>query len=745
MIRLDTYQRKLQAVLGGAVTTSQPTAVICYTDIENENQKKFFVESVTSTLNGVTPVDILPAPDKAMVREVDSIHIRNNDTVAAAITVRINDNGTNYELVEVTILPGETLVYTDSEGWKVVTVYGNSASIFGYIDFANGTFPAAAQRLKWNDTDGTLDLGLKGGNVTLQIGQEQVMRVKEASNNGLEDGKVYYFVGSDGTNKTVAKARANNMTQAELTLGIATETVTGGNKGFICTFGLVRDIDTNHLTEGAPVYLSAATAGELVSTIPAPPNYAIQIGYCIRKSATVGSIFVDVESGTHLEYLHDVKISSLTDKQYIRYNSALGYWENTSAGDFSTLSATGNVSFDGGSFVFNESGGDKDFRIEGDTEQNLVFTDASTDRVGIGTNLPLGRLHTVISGAANNTFLDSYGFAANAIFRRANGTIAAPTALLANDNIATFGARGYDGSVFTSTSKSFIGLYAADNWSSTVQGTYIAFFNTASGTTTRSESARIDPSGNLGIGTTAPGEKLHVIGAVTVGGQALANKTSAGTFDFYATDNATRILSWGSTGVGGSISFWTGLGGSGTTEKMRIDSSGNVGIGRVPTYSLDVNSTARFNTTIGVGNTAPSASGAGISFPATQSASTDANTLDDYEESTWTPTDGSGAGLTFTDVTARYTKIGNVVTVFAKLTYPTTASAAQAKIDGLPFAATDGGQLMYCSSSTTTTGLGQGYIVAGTTTATLVTQTSASRTNAQLSTLVLYFSGTYLI
>ena len=52
------------------------------------------------------------------------------------------------------------------------------------------------------------------------------------------------------------------------------------------------------------------------------------------------------------------------------------------------LSATGNVSFDGGSFVFNESGADKDFRIEGDTQANLFVADASTDRIGIGTAAP---------------------------------------------------------------------------------------------------------------------------------------------------------------------------------------------------------------------------------------------------------------------------------------------------------------------------------------------------------------------
>lgn len=54
----------------------------------------------------------------------------------------------------------------------------------------------------------------------------------------------------------------------------------------------------------------------------------------------------------------------------------------------SKLSATGDVSFDGGQFVFNESGADKDFRVEGDTNENLLFVDASTDRIGINTQTP---------------------------------------------------------------------------------------------------------------------------------------------------------------------------------------------------------------------------------------------------------------------------------------------------------------------------------------------------------------------
>jgi hypothetical protein len=78
------------------------------------------------------------------------------------------------------------------------------------------------------------------------------------------------------------------------------------------------------------------------------------------------------------------------------------------------------------------------------------------------------------------------------------------------------------------------------------------------------------------------------------------------------------------------------------------------------------------NGSIGVGNTAP-ASGAGITFPATQSASSDANTLDDYEEGTWTPVisqNGTGTlPFTATTATGKYTKIGNTVIAYCYYTY----------------------------------------------------------------------------
>lgn len=73
-----------------------------------------------------------------------------------------------------------------------------------------------------------------------------------------------------------------------------------------------------------------------------------------------------------------------------------------------------------------------------------------------------------------------------------------------------------------------------------------------------------------------------------------------------------------------------------------------------------------------------------IKFPATQNASADANTLDDYEEGTWTPTDASGAGLSITGTDCKYTKVGRLVTLSGNLAYPVTASGANAKV-AVPF------------------------------------------------------------
>ena len=92
--------------------------------------------------------------------------------------------------------------------------------------------------------------------------------------------------------------------------------------------------------------------------------------------------------------------------------------------------------------------------------------------------------------------------------------------------------------------------------------------------------------------------------------------------------------------------------------------------------------------TIGVGGTTPSTSGAGISFPASISASTNPNTLDDYEEGVWTPSQGAGLTVVGTfSSTGVYTKIGRMVYVSGTLLSTTTVAATAGSVisGNLPF------------------------------------------------------------
>jgi hypothetical protein len=89
---------------------------------------------------------------------------------------------------------------------------------------------------------------------------------------------------------------------------------------------------------------------------------------------------------------------------------------------------------------------------------------------------------------------------------------------------------------------------------------------------------------------------------------------------------------------------------------------------------------------IGLGNTTPS-SGTGIIFPATQSASSDANTLDDYEEGSWTPSPFFSTVNTYTGGTAlgSYTKVGRLVSATFLLAFEKNTATGNFTITGLPF------------------------------------------------------------
>jgi hypothetical protein len=185
----------------------------------------------------------------------------------------------------------------------------------------------------------------------------------------------------------------------------------------------------------------------------------------------------------------------------------------------------------------------------------------------------------------------------------------------------------------------------------------------------------LDSSGRLGIGTATPDTStlLTVAGAVTITGQntghgasrlKLGQDTSAvSQIRFYGVDAATAgILQFTGNSSDGSV------GG----ERMRLDSSGNLLVG--------------VNTANANGGVLQLKSG--ITFPATAVAATDANTLDDYEEGTWTPTvigTTTAGTASYSYNSGSYTKIGNLVTISFYIAWSSGTGTGDLRIAGLPF------------------------------------------------------------
>jgi hypothetical protein len=189
---------------------------------------------------------------------------------------------------------------------------------------------------------------------------------------------------------------------------------------------------------------------------------------------------------------------------------------------------------------------------------------------------------------------------------------------------------------------------------------------------------------NVGIGTSSPSAKLSVVNT--------GANSSISMGDTAASSYSTLLMYGGS----GKYNFQLGVQ-TNVNNAFEITPSTATGGTTFSTPALVVysNGTVSHRSTVSVGDATPSTSGAGITFPATQSASSDANTLDDYEEGTWTPTFKGGDSdptVTFTTAFGTYTKVGRFVTLTYQIVLATISGGSGALIiGGFPFAASSTG------------------------------------------------------
>jgi len=230
-----------------------------------------------------------------------------------------------------------------------------------YIDFDTTASNAiAVARLKWNDADGTLDLGLKGGNVTLQIGQEEVVRVVNKSGVNLTEAgyQAVKILGAQGQRLSVTLAQGDNDANSQDTIGLVTEDILNNEEGFVTSNGLVRGINTTGnlqsetWAEGDQLYLSPITAGRITNIPPIAPQHTVRIGYVVNLNANNGSIFVKIDNGYELGELHNVVDNTTTSSYGDLLIKSGSVWNNSKqlTGSYGLTGSLQATSFTGSLF-----------------------------------------------------------------------------------------------------------------------------------------------------------------------------------------------------------------------------------------------------------------------------------------------------------------------------------------------------------------------------------------------------------
>ena len=200
----------------------------------------------------------------------------------------------------------------------------------------------AVGRLRWSEEDGGLEFGMAGGNVNLQIGQEQLVRVTNRTGGSLYNGQVVFAATSVDGYLSVELGRADQEFTSVLTLGILTEDIPDGGFGFVTVGGLVHGIDTSDLNEGMAVWLSPTVYGGLTTTKPHAPEHLVLVGYCVQQAAS-GMIYVNVQNGCEMDELHDVRIINPQEGDLLVYDGTSELWRNQSLSGVTGPTGTSGV------------------------------------------------------------------------------------------------------------------------------------------------------------------------------------------------------------------------------------------------------------------------------------------------------------------------------------------------------------------------------------------------------------------
>ena len=199
---------------------------------------------------------------------------------------------------------------------------------------------------------GALGFQTEFEDVTLNIGEEEYVRIVNKTGSTITNGQVVYIDGAQGNRPTASLAQANDLTKLSV-IGVATHDILNNEEGYVTTFGSVRELDTSAYTNGQELYLSPTVAGGFTGTKPTGDDYCVVVGYVTTVHATQGEILVKTKTSSLLSDIYDVShTGAVADGSFLyRNGDYFNYIDFADQARLDTIEWLGDLTHDPTGFV----------------------------------------------------------------------------------------------------------------------------------------------------------------------------------------------------------------------------------------------------------------------------------------------------------------------------------------------------------------------------------------------------------